>query len=88
MIIKHSLPSLDATARNEESRWAASFLKCCSIVYLFICIYREKGKEGGAIVTKNKKMEIMEQGRKNLDNLDYTISVIREETFCAMVNPS
>ena len=39
-------------------------------------------------MTKNKKMEIMEQGRKNLDNLDYTISVIREETFCAMVNPS
>ena len=29
MIIKHSLPSLDATARNEKSRWAASFLKCC-----------------------------------------------------------
>lgn len=33
-------------------------------------------------------MEIMEEGRNNLDNLDYTISVIREETFCAMVDPS
>lgn len=33
-------------------------------------------------------MEIMAEGRKNLDNLDYTISVIREETFCAMVDPS
>ena len=66
MIIKHSLPSLYEAVRTEKSRWAASFLKCCLIVYLFICFYREKGKEGGEIVTKKKK-EIMEEGRKNLD---------------------